>query len=450
MQSEADKRTFQKNGNRTTKNGLATCIKTMILPRYSMFRLRLIFFLLTFTITSYGRILPKDGHLTVHNDLQKLATKLLEGKQGSIVAIEPATGEVLCMVSSSHDNDDVNHAIETNYSPGSTFKVANTLAFVSEGIINHDSKYICQEGFWREKIHIGCHKHSSPRALTGALSTSCNAYFCKAFMAMIENRSRYKGQSQALNTWYDYMVSMGLGAPLGIDLPNEQGGFVPDAAYCQRAFNKRWNAQTIMWLGMGQGEVQTTSLQLCNLAAIIANRGFFYTPHVHKGTDKKPLDRRFTVRRDIKCTPKAMNEVVAGMRAAVTGGTCASINTPNYQICGKTGTAENAGDDHSVFIGFAPMNSPEIAISVYIDNGGFGADLAAPIAAIILEKYLMGTLSERSESHVEQWQNYTIEPPTPVDSTLTKVSTVKASAGKKGREVSQKKRKEIPVTLDNL
>lgn len=408
----------------------------------NMRKLGIIVSLFVFSLTIQGHILPKDKHLTVNQGLQKLANKLLEGKQGSIVAIEPATGEVLCMASSSHENDGVNHAIETVYSPGSTFKVANTIAFVSENIINHNTKYTCNEGFWRDKIHIGCHKHSSPRALTGALSTSCNAYFCKAFMAMIENRTRYKGQSQALNTWYDYMISMGLGMPLGIDLPNEQGGFVPDASYCQRTFGNRWNAQTIMWLGMGQGEVKTTPLQLCNLAAIIANRGFFYTPHVHKPTTKKPLDERFTVRHNIKGTPKAIEEVIVGMRSAVTNGTCASINTPTYQICGKTGTAENTGDDHSVFIGFAPMNNPKIAISVYIDNGGFGADLAAPLAAIILEKYLTGKLSDRSERHVKKWQSYAIEPPAQVDSIAIKAM--------KGKPMTQKKRKEIPVTLDNL
>ena len=149
-----------------------------------------------------------------------------------------------------------------------------------------------------------------------------------------------------------------------------------------------------------------------------------------------------SVCKTIKTKHEKIRDNIAGMRSAVTNGTCASFNTPTYQICGKTGTAENTGDDHSVFIGFAPMNNPKIAISVYIDNGGFGADLAAPLAAIILEKYLTGKLSDRSERHVKKWQSYAIEPPAQVDSTAIKAM--------KGKQITQKKRKEIPVTLDNL
>lgn len=354
--------------------------------------------------------IPEDGPLTIDYKLQALGQRLLQGKQGSIVAIVPATGEVKCMVSRTALADSINRAIEVAYSPGSTFKTAQTLTLLSENIITPETQFSCHKGFWKDNLHIGCHVHHSPLKLIGAIAHSCNSYFCKSFMAMIKNRTRYKNKLEAVDTWHDYMTSMGLGQPLGIDLPGEQGGLVPNAALLEKQFNGRWNESSIMWLGMGQGEIMVTPLQLCNLAAMIANRGFYYIPHIHQPTAAAPLDNTYTSRHQCKATPQSFETVIAGMREAVVSGTCKMIDNSNYQICGKTGTAENPGEDHSIFIGFAPMDVPQIAISVYIENGGFGADLAAPLAALMMEQYITGKLSERSERKVKQWENYFVLP----------------------------------------
>lgn len=362
-----------------------------------------------------AQTLPDDGPLTIDEPLQALAERLLTSKQGSIVAIEPSSGNVLCMVSNSEPADSLNRAISVSYSPGSTFKVAQALTLLSEYIINKDSKFSCHKGFWRDNIHIGCHEHRSPQDLIGAIAHSCNSYFCKAFMAMIKNRTRYKTKLEAIDTWHSYMTSMGLGAPLGIDMEGEAAGIMPDAAYLEQVHEGRWNERTIMWMGMGQGEVRATPLQLCNLAALIANGGYYYTPHIHKGTPQHPLDARFLTPHESKASAKAYETVVEGMRAAITRGTAKTLNTPEYEICGKTGTAENTGDDHSLFIGFAPMKNPSIAIAVVVENGGFGADLAAPLAGLLFEQYLNGTLSQRSEYKVQQWEDFMVIPETELD-----------------------------------
>ena len=191
---------------------------------------------------------------------------------------------------------------------------------------------------------------------------------------------------------------MGLGGPLGIDMPGEKGGLVANVNYLSRRYKNNWDPKTIMWAGMGQGDITVTPLQLCNLAASIANRGYFFTPHIHKNVDWSPLSSRFTTHRQTKVPPYIYSDVIKGMRLAVTKGTATVLNGTTYPVCGKTGTAENSGKDHSVFIGFAPMNEPKIAISVYLEHGGFCADVAAPIAGLIMEKYLKGKLSPKSQA----------------------------------------------------
>lgn len=372
-------------------------------------RLFFLFFCFVSCIPYIFAVSPGGVETTADKDMQRLAERLLQGKQGSIIAIEPATGAIKCMVSSSYLADDVNRAIGTTYSPASTFKTAQALTLLSEYIISPETWYSCHKGFWRGKVHIGCHPHHSPEKLNGALTHSCNSYFCKAFMAMIDNRSRYKSRNEALTTWHDYMESMGLGTALGVDIPGEKSGTVPDVSFLNKANNNRWNAQTIMWVGMGQGEITTTPLQLCNLAASIANRGFYYIPHFYK---KSATLEKYQSKHVTKATPKAYEQVILGMRTAVTRGTCKALDTPQYKVCGKTGTAENSGEDHSVFIGFAPMDNPKIAVSVYVENGGFGADMAAPMAALMIEQYLNKNLSHRSERKVEQWEEYYIMPET--------------------------------------
>lgn len=367
-------------------------------------------------LCSAGQTGHAPARLTLDGKMQALAERLLEGKQGSIVAIEPSTGEVKCLVSKSFLSDTVNRAIGQAYSPGSTFKVAQTLALVSEGIVNKDSKFTCSEGFWKDNIHIGCHKHGSPKDLIGAIAHSCNAWFCKAFMNMIKDRVKYKNKLEAINKWKEYMSALGLGRPLGIDMEGETGGEIPNSEILERLYNGRWNEATIMWVGMGQGEVLATPLQLCNLAAIIANKGYYYIPHIHKD-----VDTTYTTRRLSTASPEAFELVREGMRKAVTTGTATAIRHPDWQICGKTGTAENPGEDHSVFIGYAPMNNPKIAVSVYVENAGFGADLAAPIAQLMIEQYLTGKLSEHSERKARQWYDFMVVPYDPTETTEEEV-----------------------------
>ena len=304
--------------------------------------------------------------LTLNPALQRLAGQLLQGKQGSIVAIEPATGRILCLYSHDKVDDGVNRAISKTYSPGSTFKTAQALEMLTEGTLTPEKTYPCHRGFYYNGFHIGCHPHRAPLALVQAIGQSCNAYFC----------------------------------PLGVDIPDEVGGCIPDSAYLRRRHGN-WDGTTIMWVGMGQGEVTTTPLQLCNLAAMIANRGWYVTPHIHTTAEE---DKQYTVHHQGLASREALHTVILGMRAAVTGGTAASINTPLYKICGKTGTAENEGKDHSIFMGFAPMENPKVAIAVYVENGGFGADLAAPLAALMIEQAVKGHLSPASQQKAKQWK----------------------------------------------
>ena len=197
------------------------------------------------------------------------------------------------------------------------------------------------------------------------------------------------------------MTSMGLGGPLGIDLPGERGGLVANAPYLNRRYKQGWDARTILWAGMGQGDITMTPLQLCNLAVTIANRGYFYTPHIHQGTPSKPLAKKFLRRRQTLVSPNAYAPVIEGMRKAVEKGTCTAARA-SYTVCGKTGTVENAGRDHSAFMGFAPMNEPKIAVAVYVEHGGFGSDLAVPMASLIMEMYLKGQLSEASKAKAKK------------------------------------------------
>jgi penicillin-binding protein 2 len=219
---------------------------------------------------------------------------------------------------------------------------------------------------------------------------------------MINDEFMYESRDEAVDTWRDYMRSMGLGGPLIIDMPGEMGGLLANSNYLNRRYKNGWDGKTIIWAGMGQGDVTMTPLQMCNLAVTIANKGEYHVPHIYKDTKEHPLAKRFKERRHTKVSPKAYKPVIEGMRMAVESGTAEKINTPKYKICGKTGTIENPGRDHSAFIGFAPMGHPKIAVAVYIENGGFGADMAAPIASLIIEMYLKGKLSEQSEQLAEK------------------------------------------------
>ena len=369
----------------------------------------------------------KDLTLSLDIKLQALGERLLEGKIGSIVAIEPATGEVLCMVSSpTYDprlmvgrqrgkNHKIlaanvwkpllNRSIMGQYPPGSTFKTSQALTYMTEGIISPGTAFSCAHGFSFKGLHVGCHGHGSPLAIVDALSTSCNAYFCWGLYYMIGNRKKYRSAHDAMNVWRDYMVSMGFGYKLGIDLPGEKRGLIPNGDYYNNAYKGSWNGLTVISISIGQGEVNLTPLQIANLGATIANRGYYITPHVVKKIRGEALDSAFTKKHYTKASRSSYDWVVAGMRSSVIKGTCKAANRSDYLVCGKTGTAQNRGQDHSVFMGFAPMDDPKIAIAVYVENGGFGADYGVPIGSLMMEQYINGKLSPASEAQASVFQH---------------------------------------------
>ena len=361
----------------------------------------------------------KDVTLSIDLDLQALAERLLEGKLGAIVAIEPSTGQILCMASSptydprltvgrnrgkyhqqlSRDpmRPLLNRAIMGTYPPGSTFKITQALMGLQEGSITPEIAFPCHHGFNYKGLHLGCHGHASPINLVPAIGTSCNAYFCWNLYRMFSNKRKYGSVQNAMNCWKDHMVDMGFGYQLGIDLPGESRGMIPKANYYDDHYRKSWNALTVISISIGQGEVTATPLQIANLAATVANRGHYYVPHIVRSIRGGQIDSLYTHPHHTTINPRWYNYAVAGMRKAVLSGTCHAANIPGIEVCGKTGTAQNRGHDHSAFMGFAPMNSPRIAVVAYIENGGFGAVYGVPIGALIMEQYLNGSLSPSSE-----------------------------------------------------
>ncbi len=361
----------------------------------------------------------KDLTLSIDIDLQAYGEYLMQNKIGSIVMIDPKTGEILCMVAApSYDpailtgknfipnylkleNDPykplLNRAVSGLYPPGSTFKPTQGLIFLEEGIITPETRYNCYGGYAPLGGRPKCHPHASPTALQYALTTSCNSFFCYGLNAMLNNRNKYPSSIDAFEVWKNHMVDLGFGYKLGIDLPSEKRGFIPNSKYYSKAFKtEKWNAHNIISISIGQGEILATPLQLANFTATVANRGYFYTPHVVKERKDTPLDTTFTRRHDSNIKKEHFELVVNGMADAVTAGTCRSANLqPHFAVCGKTGTAENPhGEDHSLFIGFAPKDDPQVAIVVIVENGGYGATNAVPIGRLMLEKLLFGEIPE--------------------------------------------------------
>lgn len=366
--------------------------------------------------------------MSIDIELQALGERLMKGKLGSIVAIEPSTGEVLCMVSSpTYDprimtgrqrgksqkmlaNDPhkplLNRGIMGQYPPGSTFKTSQALTFLQEGIITPASAYPCSHGFHFKGLKVGCHAHGSPLPLVPAIATSCNGYFCWGLYYMFGNRQKYKTVGDAMTRWKDHMVSMGFGYKLGIDLPGEKRGMIPNAPFYDKVYRNRWSGLTVISISIGQGEVNLTPLQIANLGATIANRGYYIVPHVVKEVQGMPLDTLYTRKHHTMVQPKHYDAVIEGMRQAVLGGTCRAANSSAYEVCGKTGTAQNPhGQDHSVFMGFAPRENPKIAICVYVENGSWGATYGVPIGALMMEQYINGGLSEESEVTATEFEN---------------------------------------------
>lgn len=329
----------------------------------------------------------KPSDLTMIPALQELGDRLLKGRQGSIVAIRPATGEVLCLVSRSTSASQINRAVTGIYAPGSTFKVAQALVMFSEHVVDKDARFTCNQGFDVGRTHVGCHRHAPSLNMVNALAQSCNTWFCQSMMAMIGDTEQYDSHWGAMNVWNEYMRSMGFGHTLGIDMNSEAAGMVPDGKWMTARYGEAWDETRTVYLGMGQGQLTVTPLQLCNLSATVANRGYYLTPHIHRSAARQNPGR-YATRHYTKATREAYDQVVLGMRAAVTRGTAQGMGAGPYTICGKTGTVENRGADHSVFIGFAPMAAPQIAVCVYVENAGFGADVAAPMAAQVIKTYL--------------------------------------------------------------
>ena len=370
-------------------------------------------------------IAGKDLTLSIDIELQKYGEKLMQNKIGAIVAIEPSTGEVLALVSSpTYDPNDLvgrsrgknysklvndktkplyDRSIMATYPPGSTFKPTQGLIFQQEGIINPSTAYPCHMGFIYGRLKVGCHGHESPITLAPSLRTSCNAYYCWGLKNMLDRKSKYGSTGNAFEVWKNYMVSLGYGYRLGIDLPGESRGFIPNEKFYDKIYgHDRWSALTIISIAIGQGEILATPLQIANFASIVANRGYFYTPHVVKSIEGEQIDTTYTSRRYTDIDTKYFKEIVHGMRMAVTGGTCRTADLKDIEVCGKTGTAQNPhGRDHSAFMGFAPMNNPKIAICVYVQNAGFGATYAVPIGSLMMEKYLTGGIAPERQ-YLEQ------------------------------------------------
>jgi penicillin-binding protein 2 len=356
----------------------------------------------------------------------------MEGKVGSVVAIEPATGEILAMVSSPGIDVDVlsdigkhyaeiaknprkpmfNRTVMASYPPGSVFKLINGLIGLQEGVLKPSDSYPCYSGYQYSGNHkLGCHGHSSPLAFRDAIATSCNGYFCYVLRNILENK-KYGSIQEAFDNWREYVLSFGFGQKLGSDFPSELGGNIPTSKFYDRIYGRRgWRFPTIVSLSIGQGEIGATPLQIANLAATMANRGFYYIPHLVKDSDGVEIDPKYRERHFTKVDTTHFQTAVEGMYMAVNGGgsaggTAFRAAIPGLDVCGKTGTAQNPhGKDNSVFICFAPKDNPKIAVAAYVENAGFGATWALPVASLMLERYINGEISEARKPMEEHMLN---------------------------------------------
>jgi penicillin-binding protein 2 len=357
---------------------------------------------------------------TMDMDLQEYGEMLMRNKTGSIVALEPKTGEVLTLVSAPNYDPELlvgrirsenfsklsadtilkplfNRALQAKYPPGSTFKPINGLIGLQEKVITPSTIFGCNNGY----LFVACHSHSSPLDLVHGISNSCNSYFCQTFRRILEN-PQYPTIADAFTKWKGYLNEFGFGKKLGIEFTNELTGFIPSTAYFDRYYGtNRWKALTVISMAIGQGEIETTPLQMANMTAAIANKGYFHIPHIVKsiGAGKK-IDQKYLSKQVINIDSANFETIILGMEAAVNGeaGSTARIAAlKDIIVCGKTGTAQNPhGKDHSVFIAFAPKDDPKIAIAVYVENAGFGATYAAPVASLMIEKYLKGEITNKA------------------------------------------------------
>ncbi len=349
-------------------------------------------------------------------ELQEYAELLMKNKRGSVVAIEPATGEILCIVTNPNYDPNLlvgrvrgknygelsadtmkplfNRALMARYPPGSTFKLIQGLIGLQEEVIDPNTRFSCNGGYYYSGRRLGCHAHASPVDLKFSIQTSCNAYYCNVFKRILD---KYPTSEEGYQVWREYLSKFGLGSKLHVDMTSEIDGFVPKTTYYDKFYGQhRWNGHTIISLAIGQGELGVTPIQMANFSAILANRGWFYTPHVIKEIDGKPItDSTYTEKHFTGIDVEHFEQVVDGMFRVVESGTGRGVRfSEDIEVCGKTGTAQNPhGKDHSIFIAFAPKDNPKIAVAVYVENVGFGSTWAAPINSLIMEKYLTDTIT---------------------------------------------------------
>ena len=358
----------------------------------------------------------RDIHTTIDAHLQQYGQQLMKGRKGSLIAIEPSTGEILALVSSPGIDVDVlanmgsnydklmsdpgkplfNRTVQASYPPGSVFKLVCGLIGMQEGVLSPSMRYGCSRGYvYAPGKKLGCHEHRSPLSFSEAVRMSCNAYFCNVFKNVLENK-QYSSTAEAFDKWASYVRAFGFGSKLGTDYPGELGGTIPASSYYDKIYGRgHWRFSSVVSLSIGQGEIGATPLQIANLAAILANRGWYITPHLLSDTEAE--------RHETGIERKYFEPAVEGMYEAVNmtvadGATATLARVRGLDICGKTGTAQNPhGDDHSVFVCFAPRENPQIAVAAYIENGGWGGSTAAPIASLLIEQYLNGEIAPERE-----------------------------------------------------
>ncbi|QLE00653.1 penicillin-binding protein 2 [Galbibacter sp. BG1] len=367
----------------------------------------------------------KDIHLTIDNDLQKYGEELMVHKRGGIVAIEPKTGQILTLVSApTYDpdllvgrkrsknytrlyNDSIakplyDRGLLAMYPPGSPFKTINALIGLQEGVIDEGTTFTCYHGYrYGRNSFMGCHCPSGARNnLNRGIRESCNAYFANTYRRIIE---KYPTSAEGVNTWEKHVESFGLGDFLGYDLPTGKSGKIPDADYYNAVYGeRRWFATNTLSNAIGQGEVLTTPIQLANLTATIANRGYYYTPHIIKNIENDTIAHKFVEKHQTTIDAENFDPVIQGMYDVYNSGTAQWLQIPGISIAGKTGTAENFTKiegkrvqltDHSIFVAFAPIEDPKIAIAVFVENGYWGSRWAGKIASLMIEKYIKGEIT---------------------------------------------------------
>ena len=369
----------------------------------------------------------KDVTISVDSDLQEYGEYLMTNKRGGIIAIEPSSGEILSMVTApTYDPADLvgrkrspnfskmwldstarplyDRSILAQYPPGSPFKTMNALIALQEGVVDTDDTFSCHHGYsYGRGRKMGCHSHASPLAMTQGIAQSCNSYFAQVYRKIIE---KYPTPQEGMDAWHKHVASFGLGDYLGNDLSTGRPGKIPTSEYYNKIYDYptyRWYATATLSNAIGQGEVLLTPIQLANMTATIANRGWYYTPHMIKKIDGKPIkDERFIKKHHTTIDPENFGPVVEGMHQVYKNGTASSMQIEGIEIAGKTGTAENFVrvngkrmqlTDHSIFVAFAPVDDPKIAIAVFVENGYWGGRYGGKIASLMIEKYLKGKIT---------------------------------------------------------